>query len=136
MSGNKPELIDHMFYGVDCTALEFTRLSAMNVPVGGWNQSGIKFAISMIRKEATKATGSEAPKPEPVSQLDIQEGGSHYKSMAIQPVQYITANKIPFMEGSVIKYVSRHAAKNGAADIKKAIHFLNLILELNYGEKP
>lgn len=136
MSGNKPELNDHMFHGIDCTELEYVRLSAMNVPVGGWNQEAIKFAICAMRAESVKATGSEAPKPEPVSQLDIQEGGSHYKSMAIQPVQYISANKIPFMEGNVIKYVSRHTAKNGAADIKKAIHFLNLILELNYGEKP
>lgn len=68
------------------------------------------------------------------SALDVQVGGGHYKSMAIQPVQYIHANQIPFMEGSVIKYVSRHRAKNGAADIKKAIHFLNLILELDYPE--
>lgn len=66
--------------------------------------------------------------------LDVQEGGNHYKDMAIQPVEYITANEIPFMEGSVIKYVSRHKAKNGAQDIKKAIHFLNLILELHYPE--
>lgn len=71
---------------------------------------------------------------EHVRALDIQEGGSHYKDMPIQPVEYITANNIPFMEGNVIKYVSRHASKNGAQDIKKAIHFLELILELRYPE--
>lgn len=69
-----------------------------------------------------------------MSALDVQQGGGHYKSMAIQPVEFITANNIGYMEGSVIKYVSRHRAKNGAEDIKKAIHFLQLILELTYKE--
>lgn len=77
----------------------------------------------------------ELKQMEQSSALDIQEGGSHYKNFPIQPVEYITANAIPFMEGSVIKYVSRHASKNGAADIRKAIHFLELILELIYKEK-
>ena len=61
-----------------------------------------------------------------------QEGGDHYKSMKVQPVEFIHSNKIPFIEGAVIKYVSRHRAKNGAEDIKKAIHFLELLLELEY----
>lgn len=70
-----------------------------------------------------------------MSALDIQEGGSHYKSMAIQPVEFITKNKIPYLEGNVIKYVSRHQSKNGIEDIKKAIHYLQLIAELQYAVK-
>lgn len=70
-----------------------------------------------------------------MSALDIQEGGSHYKDLAIQPVEYIKANNIPFIEGNVIKYVTRHRAKNGAADIRKAIHFLELLLEFDYPEE-
>ena len=69
------------------------------------------------------------------SALDTQEGGSHYKSMAIQPVVYITKNSIPYLEGNVIKYVSRHSQKNGLEDIKKAIHYLQLIAELQYEVK-
>ena len=72
---------------------------------------------------------------EPTSALDIQEGGNHYKTMAIQPVEYITKNKIPYLEGNVIKYVSRHQSKNGIEDIKKAIHYLQLIAELQYQVK-
>lgn len=71
----------------------------------------------------------------PESALSIQEGGSHYKSMAIQPVEFITKNSIPYLEGNVIKYVSRHQNKNGIEDIKKAIHYLQLIAELKYGCK-
>lgn len=72
---------------------------------------------------------------DPESALSIQEGGSHYKSMAIQPVEFITKNSIPYLEGNVIKYVSRHQSKNGIEDIKKAIHYLQLIAELQYGVK-
>jgi hypothetical protein len=70
-----------------------------------------------------------------MSALSHQEGGSHYRTMKIQPVEYIHANGLPFIEGSVVKYVTRHRQKNGAEDIKKAIHFLNLLLELEYKEK-
>lgn len=69
-----------------------------------------------------------------MSALSTQVGGDHYSKLAIQPVEYITRNGLGFVEGSVIKYVTRHKAKHGAEDIKKAIHFLNLLLELEYGE--
>lgn len=70
-----------------------------------------------------------------VRALDKQEGGGHYKGLKIQPVEYITANSIPYLEGNVIKYVTRHKSKNGKEDILKAIHYLELILELEYGDK-
>lgn len=70
-----------------------------------------------------------------MSALQTQVGGDHYSKLAIQPVEYITSNGLGFVEGSVIKYVTRHKAKGGAEDIRKAIHFLNLLLELEYGEK-
>lgn len=62
-----------------------------------------------------------------------QVGGNHYSSMAITPTKYILDNNIGWLEGNCIKYVSRHKNKNGAEDIKKAIHYLELILEANYG---
>jgi hypothetical protein len=66
----------------------------------------------------------------PESALEKQEGGNHYKDYSIQPIEYIHANNIPFAEGSVIKYVTRWRDKNGVADLKKAIHFLELLIEL------
>jgi hypothetical protein len=68
-----------------------------------------------------------------MSALDKQEGGNHYRDMVIQPVEFITKNQISFLEGNVIKYVCRHASKNGKQDIEKAIHYLELIKELHYG---
>ncbi len=63
-----------------------------------------------------------------------QVGGDHYRRMSIQPVKFIHNNGIPFLEANVIKYVCRHRAKGGRADIEKAIHYLQLILELDYPE--
>lgn len=67
--------------------------------------------------------------------LDVQVGGSHYKSMKIQPIEYLQANNFNCCESYAIKYVSRHQNKNGRADIEKAIHCLELLLTLEYGEE-
>ncbi len=61
-----------------------------------------------------------------------QVGGEHYRDMAIQPVTFIHANELGFIEGSVIKYVCRHRKKSGRQDLEKAIHFLELLIELEY----
>ena len=62
-----------------------------------------------------------------------QEGGDHYQQ-PIEPIEYTMANGLGFCEGNVIKYVSRHQRKNGKEDILKAIHYLEFILEYQYGE--
>lgn len=71
----------------------------------------------------------------PKSALDIQEGGIHYKKYAIQPIEFIHKNNIPFEEGNCIKYLCRHREKGKAEDIRKVIHYCQLILELEYNEK-
>lgn len=66
--------------------------------------------------------GTTAPDP-----LTVQVGGSHYKDMAIQPLEYIIANGMDFCTGAVVKYVSR---KKGSQleDFKKARHFLDVMI--------
>ena len=64
------------------------------------------------------------------SALDKQVEGDHYKSLPIQPVQYIHANNLPYMEGNIIKYVTRWRTKNGMADLLKAKHYIELLMEL------
>jgi hypothetical protein len=71
-----------------------------------------------------------------MSALDKQVSGSHYKDLVIQPIQFIHANNIPFMEANVIKYVCRHKTKNGLADLQKAKHYIELLMELQYDAKP
>lgn len=67
-----------------------------------------------------------------MSALDVQVGGSHYKTFPIQPIEFIVKNSIPFLEGNVIKYVVRHKTKNGIEDLKKAKHYIEMLIELEY----
>lgn len=68
--------------------------------------------------------------PQIPAALAKQEGGRHYKDLAIQPVQYIHANGIGFFEGNVIKYVTRWRTKAGVEDLRKAKHYIELLIEL------
>lgn len=67
--------------------------------------------------------------------LDVQEGGDHYKKLAIQPVEYIMKNNLNFCQGSIIKYVTRYKDKNGIEDLQKAKHFIDLLIQLE-GMEP
>ena len=65
--------------------------------------------------------------------LDKQVGGSHYKDCAILPVEYIYSNGLDFLEGNVVKYITRHRTKgDGEEDIRKVIHYAQMILEMVY----
>lgn len=67
--------------------------------------------------------------------LDVQVGGSHYKDFEIQPIEFIMKNKLNFCQGNIIKYVCRYADKNGIEDLKKALHYINLLIQLEYGDE-
>ena len=67
--------------------------------------------------------------------LNTQVGGNHNKDLKIQPVEYIHANNIGYMEGNVIKYVSRWRAKNGIKDLEKAKHYIGLLIALETNDK-
>lgn len=66
---------------------------------------------------------------EDLTPRNVQVGGDHYKTMKIQPYEYIVANNIGWLEGNAIKYISRYKQKGGRKDIEKAIHYLQLLLE-------
>lgn len=82
-------------------------------------------------QEAAKR-GSVSSEWDRANALAKQEGGSHYKNMKIQPIEFITANNLGFIEGCVVKYICRHAYKNGAEDIRKIIHYCELLLQTKY----
>ena len=64
--------------------------------------------------------------------LEKQVGGKHYSKMKSQPAEFINENKLLFAEGNAIKYICRHFMKGKEQDIKKAIHYLEMILERDY----
>lgn len=62
-----------------------------------------------------------------------QEGGTHYKQLSIQPWDYIVSNNLGYLEGNVVKYITRWQTKgNGRQDLLKAKHYLEKLLEITY----
>ena len=60
-----------------------------------------------------------------------QVGGDHYSKLAIQPVEYITANKLTYLQGNVIKYITRFKDKGTPLqDLQKARHYIDMLIEL------
>ena len=81
------------------------------------------FTKTDLKKQALKATLK-------------QVGGSHYKDCKIQPVEYIVGNDLTFLEGNIIKYITRHRRKGeGRKDIEKVIHYAEMILEMEYKDE-
>jgi Protein of unknwon function (DUF3310) len=64
--------------------------------------------------------------------LDTQIGGDHYRNLKIQPVEYIHANNLPFIEGCIVKYATRWREKGGVKDLEKIKHFVDLLIELEF----
>ena len=91
-----------------------------------WKESATSksdFKKTNLKKQARMAT-------------EKQVGGEHYKNCKIQPVDYIVENNLTFLEGNAIKYITRHRKKGeGAKDIEIAIHYLEMILEMEYGRE-
>lgn len=75
-----------------------------------------------------------ASEPKFTDALSIQVGGDHYKNMAIQPVEFCMKNNLNFCVSSAIKYLCRYKNKNGVEDLRKAQHFIDLLIEFEYPE--
>lgn len=148
--GAKPFVPAHLEETAYSASLELMRQAAfrtarhLGLPCYPGSDEADRAVCSVLSSTGYSYHGGEfwetprapAPAPtEPKGALGVQVGGDHYRSMAIQPVEFIERNGLDFLAGNVVKYVSRHKTKNGAADIRKAMHYCQLILELQYGEK-
>ena len=99
-----------------------------NIPKRTMSESWDQYCVRAIRERREQKMSNNA--------LSKQVEGSHYKDCKIQPVEYIVGNNLDFLEGNIVKYVTRHKTKGeGSADIKKVIHYAELILDLVYGEE-
>lgn len=61
--------------------------------------------------------------------LNTQVGGSHYKKMAIQPMDYSMKNKLDPCQHTAIKYITRFREKGGIEDLEKAKHCIDMLIE-------
>ena len=105
---------------------------------------GLSAIDTILETERQKMLGDKFPQPwhnQPAamtqggtitgarSPLETQVGGDHYKKMRIQPVEFITANSLPFLEGCIIKRICRWRDKDGVLDLEKARHEIDLLIE-------
>jgi hypothetical protein len=82
---------------------------------------------------ATPLDTDDTPDDTPASPLQQQIGGEHYKNCPIQPVEYCQHNGLNYCESNVVKYVTRHRDKGGVEDLKKAKHYIDLLIAMEYG---
>jgi|TARA_R100001530_G_scaffold55_3_gene115 hypothetical protein len=66
---------------------------------------------------------------------DKQIGGQHYQKFKIQPSEFVVKNELLFPEGCAIKYICRHRLKGKRQDLEKAIHFIEMVIERDYGDE-
>ena len=69
-----------------------------------------------------------------MSALDRQVDGDPYKKLEIQPLEYCMKNKLGICEHAAIKYLSRHRDKGGVSDLRKAIHYIEILIEEQLNE--
>ena len=95
------------------------------------NQSIEEISI----EEFMKKRGFLTTAAKSVKEQTKQIGGDHYESMNIQPIEFIHQNGIGFAEGCAIKYLCRWRSKGGIEDLKKAKHFIEMLIEMETREK-
>jgi transposase len=88
----------------------------------------LKVSVPLVYKARNGYRAGSAAAKQPTANKE-QFGGDHYKVLTIQPWDYIIQNNLGFLEGNVIKYVSRWRRKGGVEDLKKARHFLDMLIE-------
>lgn len=100
-----------------------------------WSVDGPTIPCVSFWKEDREGQikGESTQMSEPLKPLEVQHGGSHYKSLAIQPIEYCHKNKLGACESYAIKHLTRHYDKGKEEDLKKAIHYVQLLLEFAYG---
>ncbi len=102
-----------------------------------WQRAKHPEELPFIDDEPSQSLNDQYAEIEKVRQSawQKQEGGSHYKNLKIQPMQYALENKLDYAQANVVKYVTRHKEKNGKEDLLKAIHNLELMIEFYYGDE-
>lgn len=130
------------FHGRPGKSFHATQLASDNVR--NYQEDNPNHGVTVGEWQAARASYLASIQPERdaeiseivESALQIQQGGTHYKDLKIQPIEYIHANGLDFFQGNIVKYATRHKDKNGAQDLRKIIHYAQLAIELQYGEKP
>ena len=97
--------------------------------------------VYVVRAAAKKAIPVPTPVAEPELKKanELQVGGEHYRSMAVQPWDALSAWLTPeefrgYQKGVAIAYLARERSKGGTQDIEKAMHHLMKLVEADTTE--
>jgi hypothetical protein len=90
----------------------------------GWSTESHEQYMARRRAEEEIISKEKSPKA-----TDKQVGGNHYKGYAIQPIHFIMENNLNFCEGNILKYITRWKDKGGVQDLRKAQHYMNMLIE-------
>jgi len=126
--GKQP--VDGVFISLKYRDGDVIEMVEVDGPTLRWDHDGMLYDDIIAYKVHHDLDGKKLESP-----LSRQEGGEHYRKLKIQPIEYIQANDLGFEEGSVVKYITRHKDKNGVQDLRKAIHFIELLIAHDYPEK-
>ena len=81
-------------------------------------------------REAKIPMPNSNPEAKLLDALNVQVGGNHYKKYKIQPIEYAMANDLNYCQANAVKYITRYRDKGGVEDLRKAIHNLEILIEL------
>jgi hypothetical protein len=78
--------------------------------------------------------GNQSVEQDRSNPLDTQIGGDHYKNFAIQPIEYTTKNHLGFIQGDIVKRITRYNQPTGKGrqDLEKIIHEVQILIHLEY----
>lgn len=96
------------------------------------NQPKITNLGALLRERLANSEPEAAKAPVQEANT-MQIGGNHYRDKPIQPWDYISANKLGYFEGNVVKYVTRYKERGGVVDLEKAKHYLQKLIEMERG---
>ena len=72
----------------------------------------------------------ETVDPEGEQSFDDITSPKHYcAGFEIEPLDFILKNQLDFLEGNIVKYISRYDQKGGVKDLKKAKFYLDKLIE-------
>lgn len=105
------------------------KIAALNWDRGYWYPVDHKIFNEYLQSKPTKKVfGPDVVILPKVICDQLAASPLHYGKGSIQPWDFITSQGMNFLEGNIIKYVTRYKHKNGVADLKKAQTYLNKLI--------
>lgn len=96
-----------------------------------WQSKEGLVEVDTSKPKACNTDGKEVPVKLHIRKgaAGRQVGGTHYKNMAIQPIEFALANKLDFFQLNIIKYITRQKEGKRMEDLQKAQHYLSMYIE-------